>query len=331
MFRSDQKLYGYVWDGEDWIEFDSWTLMAKKEVDYRTWKSEFEKKIHVSKNVESRLLYFNRGHRTFSYFSNLENGNAGTSGPVSLSHLLRQKVISELKSAKFILKNAIAKNNTEQKEYDFKFKKIYVEQSISIEGAKYIPDLIIEFDEPVELALKWSNKIYVEVVEYNETSGQKIKEYGKLDHGVIEIPNSERFSKLDGKKISDISKKELDELLNFIRNSFKKVIYGKLIVDPSSEKYLTYLIDSEKAIENAKLKVSIEELNEMNNNLKSKVSQLNLTIQQHEGIIDKLNIELKNQKKINFDYLIKEKILVQTIQKWEEKSLLKKIIYGFNH
>ena len=114
MFRRDQKLFGYAIDGDVWTEFDSWSLTSlanESEVEYRVWKNKYEKRIHVSRDQESELVFFNRGHRTFSYFSNSDDKPNATSGPVSLSHVLRQKVISEMKEAIFSIKNIIHKKN----------------------------------------------------------------------------------------------------------------------------------------------------------------------------------------------------------------------------
>ena len=62
MFRKDQKIFGFALDGEEWKEFDSWSLMTlfnESEVEYRIWKSNYERKIHVSRNLNSDLIFFN--------------------------------------------------------------------------------------------------------------------------------------------------------------------------------------------------------------------------------------------------------------------------------
>lgn len=91
MLNRNQKIYGYVYEDNTWKEFDSWYLRSLSEVEYREWKYRHDKRIHVNRNIDSPLIYFNRGHNTFSYFSVEDNERYGNSGPVTLSHVLRQK------------------------------------------------------------------------------------------------------------------------------------------------------------------------------------------------------------------------------------------------
>lgn len=326
MLRRDQKLFGYALNDEEWIEFDSWELMDKSEVEYRIWKDRYEKQIHVSRDLNSNLVFFNRGHRSFSYYSNSDDRQNVTSGPVSLSHVLRQKIISEMKEANFSLKNIIHKGNYVKKECNIKFKKIYIDERIEIDGNQYIPDIIIEFDEPADLALKWEHKVFIEIVEYNETTGEKIEAYRKLNHGVIEIPYTEAFDIFETKHFFDISRNDIYGLVKKISNFYKKSIWANLIVDSTSENYLKIEKESVLAKENKKLLEEYDIIKIDNKDLREKIELLENNLRKQNEMVNMLmneNRTLRNQNKSVNDKVFKYE---KAIEDWSKKSFIYKIL-----
>ena len=81
------------------------------------------------------------------------------------------------------------------------------------------------------MAVKWKNKLYIEVVENNETNGNKIKLLKKTGYGIVEIPYTEAFDIFEGRKFKDISKREVDDLERKIRNYYKNEVWADLIVE----------------------------------------------------------------------------------------------------
>ena len=332
MLREDQKIYGYVKEGADWIEFDAWSLLKLSdgsETKYREWHSKYEKRIHVNRDLDSPLIFFHRGHGTFSYFSEKDKISSPNSTPVTLSHILRQKVIAERAEATFSIRNLINKKINTKKEVKIEYKKVLVEQTIYVDGEPIRPDITIEFDEPIELALKWNNKLYVEVVESNETNGYKIGLLKKLGHGVIEIPYSEHFDIFKGRKFKDVSKKEVDDLEFKIKNFFKNSIWADLIVDPVSEEYKKLRLES---IYYKKY----ESLNKENKNLQETAESLKDSLQQvsqnYNGIQEdfyNLKYERDSLKKTKQKLEDDITILQDMILNWNDKGFLYKFIKGF--
>lgn len=154
------------------------------------------------------------------------------------------------------------KNNSSKELHKIKFKSVHVEREIEYGGVKKRPDLIIEFDEPAELALKWNHRILVEIVEVNSIVGEKMEFYKGFKHGicVVEVAPVVAFNILKDKKFVDLKKKDISALERLICNYYNKEIWVDYIVDIPSQEYLAYKeesrvleINNELKIENARL------------------------------------------------------------------------------
>lgn len=329
MLQRDQKLFGYVHFKNEWVEFNSWDLRAMSDVEYRKWKDNHNKLVHVIPDKNSPLIFFNRGHKTFSYFPDKDK-QTGKGSQITLSHILRQKVIAEKSSACFSAKNKILRNSREIKKFEIVYKTIELDKEIAIDGCDFIPDLAIEFDEPADLALKWKNKVFIEVVEKHETNGKKIEAYEKLGHGVIEIPYSKAFEDLRKKSISEIKKNEVDRLISKIRNYFKNEIWADLIVDPTSNEYLQFKAESILSRKNIQLTQNMDELQVKHENLLKKFNQL-LNLTQSQDLLNKSMASDLVEKKTVIDNLSKEILSLKTrINCWNEKNLFSKLLKWLN-
>jgi|GEM_PF-5105497 len=83
MFIKGHKIFGYALEEENLSEFNSWQLTQMEDVEYRIWHGRYDKRIHINRNSNNPLIYFNRSHRTFSYFSKNDAEFNGNSGPVT--------------------------------------------------------------------------------------------------------------------------------------------------------------------------------------------------------------------------------------------------------
>ncbi|MDO6492440.1 MULTISPECIES: hypothetical protein [unclassified Cellulophaga] len=331
MFKKDQKIYGYVLEDEKWISFDSWYLMDLDDVDYRVWKSKYEKQIHVNRNKLSPLVYFNRGHRTYSYYSKNEGEKNSNNSPITLSHLLREKVISEKKEALFSFSNEkMNKNDKVKYPFQFKFKQIQIVPEIEHNGEKRRPDIVIEFDEPADLALKWNHKLYIEVVEKNEVHGDKIEFYRSFTDGigVIEIPYSKDFDIFKGRSFKSISKVEAQSLERKITNYFNKSIWADVIVDIASSKYINFqnenqvLLEKKKLeTENLELKAKIKSLTKRTGILKSEFDRV-----KNEKIL--LTNKIEHLDRLMIDSNKTTNQLKSKIKGWNNSSVFNKIVTG---
>ncbi|MDX8554292.1 hypothetical protein MK851_11740 [Tenacibaculum sp. 1B UA] len=332
MLKRDQKIYGYVKEDNDWTEFNAWELMQlnkRSETEYREWHSRYYKKIHVNRDIDSPLIFFHRGHGTFSYFSEEDRAGNTESKSVTISHLLRQKIISERKEAVFSIRNIINKKINTKKQVSIIYKKVLIEETIYVEGKRLRPDITIEFDEPFELALKWNNKLYIEVVENNETNGDKINLLKKTGHGVIEIPYSKHFDVFKKKSFKQITKQEVDSLEYKIKNFFNKSIWSDLIVDPSSDEYKKMRFESIYFQKYNTLKIK-------NNKLVDDSKRTEDKLEESKKIIENLlkrneQIERKNQiYQSQKEKLKEEKEKTESlVHAWNKKSFFWKLIKGF--
>lgn len=332
MLRPDQKIFGYAKNEDEWIEFDSWSLLklnSESETEYRKWHSKYEKRIHINRDLDSPLIFFNRRNGTFSYFSEKDKINNPNSSPITLSHLLRQKIISERIEAVFSLRSLINKKNQKTTPVNIKYKKVLVEELITINGESIRPDITIEFDEPVELASKWNHKLYVEVVEKNETKGSKIALLEESGHGVIEIPYNEAFDIFKGRKFKEVTKKEVDDLQWKIRNFFKKEIWAYLIVDPTSYDYTKQRAES---IYFKKYETLREKYIRLAQNQESQTNELKELGNRHNALIDEYHnkvsyikeLEQSSQKLVDTHRQVIDKVNI-----WNKKGFVYKLIKQF--
>jgi len=295
-----------------------------------TWKDKYNKIIHVIRDEDSPLIFFNRGHKTFSYFSDKDTDKQlWKNNQITLSHILRQKVIAEKNAACFSVKDKIRINRDKPTKLEIVYKKVEIDKRISIDGNEFIPDLTIEFDEPADLALKWKNKILVEVVEKHETNGEKIEAYEKLGHGVIEIPYTKAFDDLSKKSRSEIKKEDIDQLIWKIKNYFKKEIWSDLIVDPSSMEYLMFKAESSVLKINKQLTKTVNDLQCRNEEYKKRYNELtviaqakDLQIKNINKTLSQKNSEIDNKSERIFD-------LENLIIEWNRKPLFFKLLKWF--
>ena len=234
-----------------------------------------------------------------------------------------------MKEATFRITDIIYKKNKSTNDYLFKFKKIYLDQRIEIDGNEFIPDIIIEFDEPSELASKWNHKMLVEIVEENETHGEKIEAYRKLGYGVIEIDYTPSFDIFEKKKFFDITSEDINELTWKIRNYYKKSIWSKLIVDPTSEEYQRTAIESPVMQENLKLQEEIKALKLSNRDLSNRVQTLDDSLKKQNQLCNRLTDENCNLKDFKYKSIEKIKLYESVIDNWNSAHFINKLFCGF--
>ncbi len=312
------KLSGFVKEGDGWKKFYALDLMRKNESDYKVWHSKYKDRIHTTEDEEGPRVHFHRGHGTFHYFGNRDENVIGKSNPMTLSHHLRQDVIEKMTKLSFsVERTPIDRRDKRRYPYTIIPQKSVSEARIRTKcGNIIVPDVLVHFTEPADLALKWNGTLAIEVVETHDVGGAKIAAYQELGFGVIAVHDKRRrFNELNDFKIPDLitREKEVKELERKIQNFYKKSIWSELVVDPDSEEFKKH-----------KDKMLYPKLYEQ---LQEELHELRLSLEESEASYEKLRSSESSCK----ENLYRSQIKVEALQeKADELQRMQGQIWKFN-
>lgn len=285
------------------------------ELEYKKFK-ELNFPLYLRKDRNSYKLTFNQLQKTFRFYpGQIPEGKNGSSG-LTISHLLAQEVIADLRTLNLKLTD---KRFKPYKKVDFTIEadQIFEEIRTTANDNEYIVDLLVLFSKPAWLALKWNRILILEVFVTNELRGQKIIDFEKKGLSMAEVVIG---SKLKIKKrASEVSEDEEGQIRNIMKRAFSKQIYGDLWIDTSTTKYL----------ENEAIKEYQEQISVLKQNIQNgehKVNVLNNDLEQKDQQLREVIKKLKT-----FDVALQKEISQKTSLKkrldhWESKSKLQRLL-----
>lgn len=239
------------------------------------------------------------------FFRYIENsgGNTISGDGESLSHSISILVLSELSSINFVFgKNECTFNFSEIKTEDLKIR--------FESGRFYFPDLIGFFADDNPYYEKWGGKVALEVKVSHGCEPEKVQDFLEHNIPIIEINITEKLRFKEELNKQPFDENDLERYYNFLKSIFSNKVYGKVVVDPSSEVYNKRLLSSEK--QNAsKLKLSLESEARKANLLKQQLANSNHDLQRHKDILDAQGTKLKEYTKILTE--LKNRTLLQKI------------------
>ncbi|MGZ2370895.1 hypothetical protein ACXR6G_14020 [Ancylomarina sp. YFZ004] len=304
----NSKLRAYKYFNNQWEKVSRWELIKMSDVEYRKFK-ELHFPLFLTKSKESPKLTFNNGQKTFRYYPNQGINENHTSKGLTISHLIAQEVISDIRILNLKLKDKRTKPY-QDKVYKIEVDNIITEKKMVCGENTYYADLLVLFSKPAKLSLQWNGFFSLEIFVTKDVEGNKIIDYEKKKIPVIEIAIGPKL-KLK-KSASDVSEKEEDNLRDFMNVVFRKQIFGNILVSPTSDKYkeneiIIKLNDTENKVIELKSNIvnknnEIETLVNRNNQLYSSNTNLNNTILSKNEQVNSLNneiSELKNKSRMN--------------------------------
>lgn len=242
----------------------------------------------------------------FRYIENSGGGVVSGDGE-SLSHSIAILVLSELYSINFVF----GKN-----EYTFNFSEIKSEDlKIRFESGRfYFPDLVGFFTDDNPYHEKWGGKVALEVKVCHGCEPEKVQDFLEHNIPIIEINITEKLRFKEELNKQSFDENNLERYYNFLTSIFSNKVYGKIIVDPSSEAYNKNLIFFEKQ-RSSKLKVLLDSEAEKSILLNQQLASSNNDIQRHKDSLDAQNNKLKEYSEI--------------LNKFKSRTLLQKIFDVF--
>ncbi|NQZ27965.1 MAG: hypothetical protein HRT55_16790 [Colwellia sp.] len=262
--------------------FYIWQVLKLKENDIFEFNKLTFFSTQIDESKRARMTPVIKG-----FFRYIENSNGGVvSGDgESLSHSIAILVLSELDSINFVFGKV---------ESTFHFSEIKTEDlKIRFENGRfYFPDLVGFFSNNSEYSEKWGGKVAIEVKVTHGCEPEKTQDFLNHNIPIIEIYITEklRFQKELSKQPFD--ENDLERYYNFLTGIFSKKVYGKVLVDPSSESYNKKLIsyEQQKNIKTKKLLASEAEKSDL---LNQKLIISNDGIRKYKDTLDAKNIKLK--------------------------------------
>lgn len=226
------------------------------------------------------------------FFRYIENsgGNAISGDGESLSHSIAILVLSELSSINFVF----GKN-----EYTFNFSEIKTEDiKIRFESGRfYFPDLIGFFTDGNPYFQKWGAKVALEVKVSHGCEPEKVKDFLEHNIPIIEINITEKLRFKEELNKQSFDENDLERYYNFLKNIFINKVYGKIVVDPSSEAYNKRLISSEKQ-RSSNLKEMLESEVRKSNFLNQQLANTNNDLKRNKDYLHAQDAKLKEYSKI---------------------------------
>lgn len=248
------------------------------DVEYRKFK-ELHFPLFLTKSKESPKLTFNTGQRTFRYYPNQGINENHTSKGLTISHLIAQEVISDIRVLNLKLKDKRTKPY-QDKVYNIEVDNIVTEQKMVCGENTYYADLLVFFSKPEELSLQWNGYLTLEVFVTKDVEGNKIIDYEKKKIPAIEIAIGPKLK--IKKSATEVTEEEENKLRDFMNVVFRKQIFGNLLVSPTSDKYKENKIVSD-------LNVTRSKIIELRNNIESKNKKIKNLITKHNQIVDSYN------------------------------------------
>ena len=310
----NSKLRAYKYSNNEWEKISRWELINMPDVEYRKFK-ELHFPLFLMKSKESPKLTFNKGQKTFRYYPNQGINENHTSKGLTISHLIAQEVISDIRTLNLKLRDKRTKPYQE-KNYTIEVDNIVTEKKITCGENTYYADLLVFFSKPAELSLKWKGFLTLEIFVTKDVEGNKIIDYEKRKIPAIEISIGPKL-KLK-KSANEVSEKEEEDLRKFMNVTFRKQIFGNILVSPTSDKYKENQV--------------ILELNELKNKILDKENKFKSLIEKHNELVNKYN--KKNSANIELNEVIQSKkeqlqSLKTEIAELKNKSRIDKIIDAF--
>jgi len=225
----------------------------------------------------------------------------------SLSHSIAIQVIAEMDTIPFI----IGDRPIHLKVEDIRAEDLKIQLTNRNKFEYYYPDLICQFSEPRDLALKWGGKVAIEVKHWHACEREKCQDFEAHGIPIIEV-NIENISmeKWYGKQ--NHSPELLEKYYVQLKRLFQEKVYGRILSDPVSNAYHRAALkdernQSEKVIDELKkIKLICAQLIAMKERLEVERSNMAMrNTELHEKIrqLDTENAKIK-ERGLGF-YLLK--------------------------
>jgi len=228
------------------------------------------------------------------FFRYIENtGGGGVTGDgESLSHSIAILALSELDSINFVF----GKN-----EYVFNFSEIRTEDlKIRFESGRfYFPDLVGFFSNDNPYFEKWGGKVALEVKVSHGCEPEKVQDFFAHNIPIVEINITEKLRFKEELNKQSFDENDLERYYKFLKKIFGNKVYGRILVDPSSETYNKKLISSEKN-KNCRLKEQLNNESDKSILLRQELARSRDEVQLHKENMNRQHTQLSDcSKKLN--------------------------------
>ncbi|TMP62747.1 hypothetical protein CWB77_05000 [Pseudoalteromonas sp. S1610] len=208
----------------------------------------------------------------------------------SLSHSIAIQVLSEMDEINFkISKNVEFKVSVENIRTD----DLKIQLTNKDKFSYYYPDLICNFTSPSDLSMKWGGKLAIEVKHTHACEPEKITDFESHGIPIIEVSiDSISIEKMF--KTKNPTADDLESYYNYLKRTFKKQVFGKILSDPISVSY--YKLEVNKR--DSKIKSQENKLLDSENSLQKSLTKneiLESKLSENEDILAREKSDYQNK------------------------------------
>lgn len=160
----------------------------------------------------------------------------------SLSHSIAIQVLSEMNDINFIISDS----------YQFKLKvnncrtdDLKIQLTNRDKFSYYYPDIIYNFSQPDDLAIRWGGKLALEVKHTHACDREKISDFESHGIPIIEV-NIENISIEKKFNTKNPTPEILEKYYNYLKVIFCDKVYGKILSNPVSVSWFNSTINEKK-------------------------------------------------------------------------------------
>ena len=311
------KVTAYEFENDEWRSISRWKLIKMGDVEYKKYKATH--KWYLSKSFKSPELGFNTFQKTFRFLPNQGLDEKYTSKGMTISHLLAQEVISEIRVLNLKLIDKRTKPYKKIK-HQIEVENIFLEERYTAGGNPYVADLLVFFNKPYDLSLRWNRYFTIEIFVTKDVDGKKIIDCEASRVPVIEL---DLWSKLVLKKSpSETTEKEENDLRSRMHGYFRKQISASLLVNPMSQKYKENKAIQEKIEMIDALTLKNRKLEKQKEQITEKATKL---VDKHNDLVDSYNSKSGTVKNLRSKLEIKKQEIIIA----KNKSLLAKVVQHY--
>ncbi|MQP74970.1 hypothetical protein CQ393_03555 [Stenotrophomonas sp. MYb238] len=175
------------------------------------------------------------------FFAYIEGGsNDSASDGESLSHLLFKEALERLECTKLSLYVTTSGTQRHWMDVPIRIRKAEQEKIVPrSDAAPFRADVYMEFEDDTGLALKWENRLYLEICHTHAVDAKKQDELRELGLPVIEVEIPECFVyTISEDETSDAKEEHYRQRIKKILEGERGFLKGVILSNPSSNAYL---------------------------------------------------------------------------------------------
>lgn len=207
----------------------------------------------------------------------------------SLSHSIAIQVLSEMEEINFKISDNV---EFKLKVDSIRSNDLKIQLTNKNKFSYYYPDLICNFGEPSELAMKWGGKLAIEVKHTHSCEPEKTTDFESHGIPIIEV-NIDSISIEKKFNTKNPTPDNLESYYNYLKSTFGRQVFGKILSNPVSVDYFKFVVNkknseiknhqSELLTSEGSLQKSLTKIRKIESELSLSIKNKNTILRERDG------------------------------------------------